>query len=138
MKKILSIFTFLLCAAVPTTTFTSCDEDDVKTIINIVDMIFFQNSNELAGTAWQSPDKSFALVFEADGSGALYIYSTEETTEFTYAITTSGNANVLTLTYGDSSQEQFTVSGYEEGKSLSLTDAKGSTVTYSYIDLSEN
>ena len=126
MKKIFTYVTALCLFSAPVA-FTSCDEDDVKTALDIISY-FIQDSSQLAGTAWVTQDRSVAIGFNDGTSGSL-AYATDngsvEELDFTYSL--SGDTLTLVTNQGNL---VFTVKGFTAGSSLILENSNG---TFTFV-----
>lgn len=138
MKK---FFTGLMLLATLSTsvTFTSCDDDDVNTIIELLDLII--GGDDLTNTSWLSSDSAYGLDF-GTGSQGYFSYYDEETEQvqsiaFTYSITSDNETSYLTLTFSDATWK-FIVVSFEETSTLVLNDTegclynKGTNITFNY------
>ncbi|MCR4601926.1 MAG: hypothetical protein K5683_00145 [Prevotella sp.] len=111
-----------LAASAPAT-LTSCDDDDVNTIINILDLLF-TSTDDLAGSAWLSTDNSLALEFSNGNQGSLYDSTKMDdqgavAQPFTYTLDTQNN--VLTITLSQGGTRRYTVTEFTKGTKLTLT-----------------
>ena len=139
MKKFFAGLMLLATMSVPVT-FTSCDDDDVKTIIDLLDLII--GGDDLTNTSWLSSDSAYELDFQTGSQG--YISFLDEDNEiqsvgFTYSISNEGETSYLTCKFSDTTWK-FTVMQFEENKVLVLNDAsdclgygKNATVTFYYV-----
>ena len=126
MKKFFACVSMMCLLSAPVS-FTSCDEDDVKTALAIVDL-FINNTSELAGTQWLAADNSMALVFSDSQNGVLIVATEngqQQQLQFTYTL----NQNTLTLNTSAGTY-QFTVTGYTAGSTMTLKDASGATLQF--------
>jgi len=111
-----------LVAGAPVT-LASCDDDDVSTIINILDLLF-TSTDDLAGSAWLSTDSSLALEFSNGNQGNLYDSTKMDeqgaiAQPFSYTIDTQNN--VLTITLSAGGTRRYTVTEFTKGVKLTLT-----------------
>lgn len=130
MKKFLACISVFCLMAAPVS-LTSCNDDDVQTVLGILD--YFLNTNDLAGTAWLATDNSMAIEFSDARNGAMVVadqntQSGNRTFQFTYTL----NENVLTLSIAEAGTMTFTITGFEKQKTLVLTDSKNNSVTFNY------
>ena len=100
---------------------TSCDEDDVKTVLDIISL--FTSGNELQGTAWISSDSSLAFEFTDSQNGNLYesSYADEQgaiAQPFTYTLDTENNKLTLVLSNGT---RVYTIYAYTKGQSMTIS-----------------
>ena len=117
-----SIAMMALVAATPVT-LTSCDEDDVKTVLDIIDTLF-ASTDDLAGTAWLATDNSMAIEFSSGNQGNLYDSSMMDDNgaiaqPFTYSLDTTNN--ILTITLNSGGTRKYTVTKFTKGVELTLT-----------------
>lgn len=139
MKKFFAGLMLLATMSVPVT-FTSCDDDDVKTIIDLLDLII--GGDDLTNTSWLSSDSAYELDFQTGSQG--YISFLDEDNEiqsvgFTYSISNEGETSYLTCKFSDTTWK-FTVMQFEENKVLVLNDAsdclgygENKNITFYYV-----
>lgn len=107
---------------------TSCDEDDVKTILDIIQL--FTSTDELNGTQWASYATSggeqYISMIIAFGNGQVEMYSEDYVDKDGNAILQSGTYtldtqnNVLTLNL-NTGTVRYTISQYTKGSSMTIT-----------------
>lgn len=142
MKKFFAGLMLLATMSVPMT-FTSCDDDDVNTIIELLDLIL--GGDDLNNTSWVSDNPVYELDFQTGSQG--YISFLDENDEvqsvgFTYSITNEGETSYLTIVFSDETWK-FTVVQFEANKILVLNDAsghlttKGANITFNYYSEEE-
>ena len=113
----------LMAAFTAPVAMTSCNDDDVNTVLSIIDMLF-TSTDDLAGTAWLATDSSMAIEFGSGNQGNLYDSSVMDETgavaqPFTYTLDTQNN--VLTITLNSGGTRKYTVTEFTKGVSLTLT-----------------
>ena len=130
MKKLISMMALMLCLTVPAT-LTSCDDDDVQTVLNIVDQLFLQSGDELSGTQWMASDQTSAIAF-GNSSDGLYFDGTDENgLPFTYTIGSDGSTLTFTFT-NTQTVVTYTITEYTEGQTMTLcNNSTGVTTAYS-------
>lgn len=106
---------------------TSCSEDDVNTVLQIIDALI-GSTDELSNTVWYRETPSFVqFSFGTNRQGMYYDDSTGETgLAFTYSL----NENTLTLQFSDQTLT-FTVTAYTAQSSMTL-QGNGGTLTLKY------
>lgn len=120
-KKLFGALAMAAMVAGTPVTFTSCNEDDVKTILDIISL--FTSGSELQGTAWISSDSSLAFEFTDGQNGNLYesSYADEQgaiAQPFTYTLDTDKNKLTLVLNNGT---RVYTISAYTKGQSMTIS-----------------
>lgn len=121
MKKFFSSVALMALIAGAPVTMTSCDEDDVKTVLDIISLF---TGNQLQGTAWIASDNSMAIEFLDGTNGNLYDSSHVDkdgnaiAQPFTYTLDTQNNVLTLTLSSGT---RRYTVTEFTQGSKLTLT-----------------
>ena len=140
MKKILFAGLMFLATMSTTVTLTSCDDDDINTIIELLDLII--GGDDLTNTSWLSSDSAYELDFQTGSQG--YISYLDENNEiqsvgFTYSISNEGETSYLTMKFSDATWK-FTVVEFEENKVLKLNDAsnylgygKNTNIIFNYV-----
>jgi Ca2+-binding RTX toxin-like protein len=123
MKKFFYSMAMAAMVAGAPMTMVSCNEDDVNTILEIISL--FTNTNELAGTTWDSNDDKDRLVldFTSATSGNLYDYTKMDNDDmvaqsFTYTLDATNNVITINLSSGT---RRYTVKSFTKGSSLVLT-----------------
>jgi len=119
----------LMAAFTAPVTMTSCNDDDVNTVLNIIDQIL--SGNDLAGTGWLTQDKTVGVEFTDNTNGKWYDQSNMEGVAFTYKVDTQNS--IVTLTFANGSV-QFTVLQFEKGKYLVM---KNNSQTFTFYDVSQ-
>lgn len=122
-KKIYSGLAFMAMLAAPPT-LSSCSEDDVNTVLEILDLIL--STNDLNGTAWITADSTQAIEFTSTTQGNYYNQSSDPI-PFTYTLDTENN--ILTLNFSDGTQ-QYTIVAFTKGEKLVLKNSKGNQITF--------
>ncbi len=122
-KKFFGSLAMMTLVAAAPVTLSSCDDDDVNTVLTIIDMIF-TSSDQLAGTAWLATDSSMAIEFSSGNQGNLYDSTLMDENgaiaqPFTYTLDTENN--LLTITLNSGGTRQYTVTEFTAGVSLTLT-----------------
>ncbi len=120
MKKFFCSLAMVSLVAGSPVTMTSCDEDDVNTVLDIISLFV---GNQLQGTAWISSDNSLAIEFTDASNGYLYesSFANEQgaiAQAFTYTLDTTNNVLTLTLSSGT---RRYTVTSFTQGSSLVLS-----------------
>ena len=123
MKKFFTYVTMLLFMGAPVS-MTSCDDDDVNTILEIVDALL--STNDLTGTAWITADNTKAIEFTSTSQGAFYDGSSEGES-FTYTVDT--NTNELKLAFSNRSVT-FTIVSFTKNSSLVIRNSSYGTLTF--------
>lgn len=133
MKKI--IISLLSMTMLLSTSFslTSCDSDDVETIVAIIlPLLGYDNntSGSIDKTAWvaQSDNSTQIFYFNGGNKGNFFQYSNgklDGLSSFSYSYDSSSN----TLTIG---QQSYTVTTFTAKSELGLQDANGGQVKLSY------
>lgn len=124
MKKLFYSVAMAAMVAGAPATMVSCNEDDVNTILEILSL--FTNTNDLAGTIWDSYDDKDRLVlsFETATSGNLYDYTKMDTSDnmlaqpFSYTLDTTNN--VITISLNSGGTRRYTVQSFTKNSSLVL------------------
>ena len=132
MKK---CFTFLaaLCLLSAPVSLTSCDDDDVQQVMNIIDLVLGQGdvvgSWAASAQAEDGTTLTFSFTFQQNGQGAIVVTQGTEVAQFNFTYTLSNN--VITM-QGEDVQRlfertpyTFTVSSVTQ-QQLAMTDADGS------------
>lgn len=122
-KKFFGSLAMMTLVAAAPVTLSSCDDDDVNTVLTIIDMIF-TSSDQLAGTAWLATDSSMAIEFSSGNQGNLYDSTLMDENgaiaqPFTYTLDTENN--LLTITLNSGGTRQYTVTEFTAGVLLTLT-----------------
>ena len=134
MKKTITLTALVLCLSAPVA-LTSCNDDDVQTVLNIVDQLFLKSNDELAGTAWLTADRAHGIEF---GSGQQGLMADANSTtgevdqrQFTYTVGSDGTSLTFTFTTGGSTT--YTILAYEAKKLMTLrNNTTGETLSYNY------
>ena len=139
MKKIFTYVTALCLFSAPVA-FTSCDEDDVKTALEIADLILGQGdvvgSWSASGTDEQGQQIVLSFTFQQNGQGAIVLTQGTEANQFNFTYTLSNN--VITMTGSDverffgSSPYNFTVSSVTSSQ-LAMKDQDGDDWVFNRI-----
>ena len=118
----------LMTALSAPVTMTSCSEDDVNTVLEILDALI-GSTDELSNTVWYRETPTFVqFSFGTGRQGMYYDDSTGETgVAFNYTL----NENTLTLQFSDQTLT-FTVTAYTAKSSMTLRDSSGGTLTLKY------
>ena len=132
MKKFFTLIT-ALCLFTAPVSFTSCDDDDVKQVIEIIDLVL--GTGDVVGT-WaatgqdgQGQQFTLAFTFQQNGQGAVVMTQGTESAQFNFAYTLENN--VITMSGQDiqrlfgKTPYTFTVSQVTS-QQLSMTDMDGS------------
>lgn len=106
---------------------TSCSEDDVNTVLELLDLIL--GADDLANSAWITADSSMALEFGNSKDGVYYDVENTNGVAFSYTLDTS--TNVLTLQFSNGSV-QYTITAFTKNSSLTLRTSSGQTITLKY------
>ncbi|MCR4810354.1 MAG: hypothetical protein K5896_10935 [Prevotella sp.] len=128
IKKFFFAIAMTLFVGGASTTMVSCNDDDVKTVLELVDMLF-SSTDELAGTIWVDDleDPSIAFAFQSGQTGSVAIWDEEsgETEEesFTYTLDTQNNTLSIKLSEGTL---RYTISDYKAQSYMKLSDGKSS------------
>ena len=122
-KKFISGLAMIAALSTTPVTLTSCSEDDINTVLYILDL--FTSGDELSNTAWITDANDFAIEFASNGTGNMYFSS--DPIAFSYVLDKENNK--LTLTYSDNSSEVLTVLAFTANTSLKLQRANGKTYT---------
>lgn len=109
---------------------TSCNDDDVNTVLNILDQIL--SGNDLSGTGWLTKDKTTGVEFTDNTNGKWYDQSNMDGVAFTYTVDTKNS--IVTLTFSNGSI-QFTVLEFKKGEYLMMRTSNN--VTYTFYDVSQ-
>ena len=114
---------------------TSCDEDDVKTILDIIQL--FTSTDELNGTQWANPEYktnfTFYLVFS---NGQVLLQEADEQGSApeqrgSYPLDTSNNVLTLNLNTGT---RRYTITQYTKGSSMTITSGNKTIRLVPYIE----
>lgn len=137
MKKIFSLVA-LLCAVVAPVSLTSCNDDDVQTVLNIVDQLgLFQSNDELTGTEWLTADSLHYIGFSSGAQGVMADGDTGQVIErqFSYTMVNDENGGTtFTFKFTDGSSTQYAVTAYTAKSNLSLrNNTSGVTLKYIYM-----
>lgn len=126
IKKFICAMSMVLFMGGTSTTMVSCNDDDVKTVLELVDMLFGSTS-ELSNTSWVYTNTQGIVVmvfnFQTGQSGALQYLDEndkEQNVQFSYSLDTQNN--ILTLTFSDNSTWRFTITEYTAGQNMTLND----------------
>lgn len=131
MKKILTLTALGLCLSGPVV-LTSCNDDDVQTVIDIVSKLI-QSGDELSNTAWLSADSLHGIEFGSNGQGVMADGDTGTVIQqqFTYAVGQDGSS--LTFQFSDGTVTTYTITEYTAKKSMTLLNTTtGVRVSYVY------
>lgn len=127
----------LLATMSTTVTFTSCDDDDVNTIIGLLDMIL--GGDDLSNTSWLSSNPAYELDFQGASQGYIsYLDENNEVQSIAFNYSIDSENNLLILTFSDATW-QFTVVEFEANNKLVLNDSegylttKGANITFSFV-----
>ncbi len=132
-KFIFGVATAAVVAGTPVT-MTSCDDDDINTVLNLIDL-FFQSADDLANTAWLTADSSEGFEFGTGGQGIYYSgYELDESgnvipQQFTYTLDTTNNTLTIKLSSGS---RIYTVTEFVKNSKLTLT-YNGKTIYLKYL-----
>ena len=126
----------LLASMSAPVTFTSCDDDDVNTIIGLLDLIL--GGDDLNNTSWVSDNPVYQLDFQAGGQGYFsFLDETNNVQSIAFNYSIDSENSILTLTFSDATWK-FTVVKFEENSVLVLNDTngnlttKGANITFNY------
>lgn len=134
-KFLFSIATATVLAGAPVT-MTSCDDDDVNTVLNLLDLLF-TSADQLNGTTWASygvaNGEQYLSMIIAFGNGQVEMYSEDYVDSNgdailqsgTYTLDTQNNTLTLTLNTGT---KVYTVTEFTQNSKLTLTYG-GKTIT---------
>jgi hypothetical protein len=134
-KFLFSIATATVLAGAPVT-MTSCDDDDVNTVISLLDLLF-TSADQLNGTTWASygvaNGEQYLSMIIAFGNGQVEMYSEDYVDSNgdailqsgTYTLDTQNNTLTLTLNTGT---KVYTVTEFTQNSKLTLTYG-GKTIT---------
>ena len=127
MKKFIGGLTLMTALSTPVA-MTSCSEDDVNTVLELLDALI-GSTDELSNTVWYRETPTFVqFSFGANRQGMYYDDSTGETgIAFTYSLT----ENTLRLQFSDQTLT-FTVTAYTAQSSMTLKGSDGATLTLQY------
>ena len=131
IKKFICAIAMTLFVGGASTTMVSCDDDDVKTVLELVDMLF-SSTDELAGTIWADSAQEATYAFEFDsGQSGVFAYADEdgETQQIQFAYTLDTQNNILTIKFSDETW-RFTIKEYTAGKSMLLNDGEDNIRLY--------
>lgn len=136
MKKIFSLVALLAVMVAPVS-LTSCNDDDVKTVLNIVDQLF-QSSDELSGTEWLTTDSLHYIGFNSGAQGVMVDGDTGQVVErqFTYTMTNDENGGTtFTFNFANGGgSTDYAVMAYTAKSNLSLrNNTTGVTLNYIYV-----
>lgn len=133
IKKFFFAIAMTLFVGGASTTMVSCNDDDVKTVLELVDMLF-SSTDELAGTVWADSPNEATYAFEFDsGQSGVFAFADEngETQQVQFAYTLDTQNNILTIKFSDETW-RFTITEYTAGKSMVLNDGED-TIRLYYI-----
>lgn len=123
MKKIFGGLAMTALIAGAPVTMTSCDEDDINTILDIISL--FTSADDLANTAWITSESDYAFEFGSNGQGAYYdgyegvdAEGNVVAQSFTYSLDTTNNKLTIVLSSGT---RVYTVTEFVKGSKLTLT-----------------
>ena len=127
MKKFIGGLTLMTALSAPVA-MTSCSEDDVNTVIELLDALI-GSTDELSNTVWYRETPTFVqFSFGTSHQGMYYDDSTGENgIAFTYSL----NENTLSLQFSDQTRT-FTVTAYTAQSSMTPRGSDGSTLTLRY------
>jgi hypothetical protein len=123
MKKIFTYLLSLTLLASTSVTFTSCDDDDVDTVMQIITALLTNGTADIENTAWFQQDEQkngFVYAFKAGGQGLQYQFEKgvyTSVTPFTYSYDSSQNV----LTIGGTN---YTVKAFVAQQSLTLSNGQ--------------
>lgn len=124
MKKIFGGLAMTALIAGAPVTMTSCDEEEINTVLNLIDMLF-TSADDLANTAWITSQNDYAFEFLAGGQGTYYDgYDGVDANgnviaqSFTYSLDTTTNKLTIVLSSGT---RVYTVTEFVKGSKLTLT-----------------
>lgn len=137
MKKIFSLVALLAVMVAPVT-LSSCDDDDVKTVLNIVEQLgLFQSSDELTGTEWLTADSLHYIGFSSGSQGAMADGDTGQVVERQFSYTMQNDENggtTFTFNFTDGTSTSYAVMAYTAQSNLSLrNNTTGVTLNYIYV-----
>ena len=123
MKKLFGGLALTALIAGAPVTMTSCDDDDINTILDIISL--FTSADDLAGTAWITSQSDYAFEFGANGQGAYYdgyegvdAEGNVVAQSFTYTLDTTNNTLTIVLSTGT---RRYTVMEFVKGSKLTLS-----------------
>jgi hypothetical protein len=128
MKKFFGTMAMAALVAGTPATFTSCDEDDVNTIIEIIDALL--TTDDLNGTTWANYQtaggEQYIALLIGFGNGQVELYEDSYTDSEgnaklqsgTYTLDTTNNTLTLTL---DTGTRRYTITEFTKGSSMTIT-----------------
>ena len=135
MKKIFGGLAMTALIAGAPVTMTSCDEDDINTIIDVINL--FMSSDDLANTAWITSESDYGFEFGTGGQGLYYDgYDGVDADgnviaqSFTYSLDTTNNKLTIVLSSGT---RVYTVTEFVKNSKLTLT-YNGKTLRLIYTE----
>lgn len=129
IKKFLSAMAITMLMAGAPIALTSCDDDDVNTIVNILDALL--STDDLNGTTWAnyqnaSDGSQYIAMIIGFGNGQVELYEDSYVDNEGTAILQSGtytldtNNNTLTLSLNTGTR-RYTINSFTANSSMTLT-----------------
>lgn len=129
VKNIFGVLAMTILMAGAPVTLTSCDDDDVTTIVSILDALL--STDDLNGTTWAnyqsaSDGSQYIALLIGFGNGQVELYEDSYVDKDGTAILQSGtytldtNNNTLTLSL-DTGTRRYTITEFKANSSMTLT-----------------
>ena len=139
IKNLLGALAMMILAAGAPATLTSCDDDDINTIVDIIGTLL--STDDLNGTTWAcykttSDGTQYISMIIGFGNGQVELYEDSYTDEKGSAKLQSGtytldtNNSILTLNL-DTGTRTYTITEFTQNSSMTLSSA-GKTINLKY------